>query len=63
MPKKATLNPFTGDLQLLAKPAGVSGEIQFNNIDFGSDSNLFWDNVNKRLGIGTTTPASKLDVN
>jgi hypothetical protein len=28
----------------------------------GSDSNLYWDNTNKRLGIGTTTPAYKLDV-
>jgi len=35
-------------------PAGNIGEIQFNldDIDFGADSNLFWDNVGKRLSIG-----------
>jgi len=27
-----------------------------------TDSNLFWDNTNKRLGIGTTAPTMKLDV-
>lgn len=27
-----------------------------------SNSNLFWDNINKRLGIGTTTPTNKLSV-
>jgi len=27
------------------------------------NSNLFWDNTNKRLGIGTSTPTSSLDVN
>ncbi|MEO0276069.1 MAG: hypothetical protein ABIM60_04755 [candidate division WOR-3 bacterium] len=28
----------------------------------GGDNNLWWDNTNKRLGIGTNTPAYKLDV-
>ena len=44
--------------------AGSTGEIQFNNAgSFGADSSLFWDNTNKRLGIGAT-PAStvRLDV-
>ncbi len=45
------------------KPAGSSGYIQFNdNDDLGADSNLFWDNMNKYLGIGTTIPESILDV-
>jgi len=44
-------------------PAGSSGYIQFaSSSQFGADSNLFWDNTNKRLGIGTTAPGSKLDV-
>ena len=28
-----------------------------------SDANLYWDNTNDRLGIGTTAPSSKLEVN
>ena len=41
-------------------PSGISGSIQFNNAGaFGSDaSNLFWDDTNNRLGIGTNTPTS-----
>lgn len=38
--------------------AGSTGYVQFNNAGaFAADSSLFWDNTNKRLGIGTTTPA------
>jgi hypothetical protein len=29
----------------------------------GGTSNLFWDNTNTRLGIGTSTPTTKLEVN
>jgi len=36
--------------------AGAGGLISQDN------SNLFWDNTNKRLGIGTSTPSQKLDV-
>ncbi|MGC9046813.1 MAG: hypothetical protein ACP5IC_01710 [Minisyncoccia bacterium] len=36
---------------------GASGILSQDN------SNLFWDSTNKRLGIGTTTPAYTLDVN
>jgi len=46
-----------------ATPAGSTGYIQFNNAgDLGADSNLFWDNTNKRLGIGTINPNTKLEV-
>jgi hypothetical protein len=47
-----------------AKPAGLNGYVQFNNNSaLGGDAGLFWDNVNKRLGIGTVTPSSTLIVN
>ena len=45
-------------------PSGVSGAIQFSNGSaFASDAaNFFWDNTNKRLGIGTNVPAYPLDI-
>jgi hypothetical protein len=51
-------------LQTGASPAGSTGYIQFNagSGALGGDANLFWDNINKRLGIGTTTPSEKLEV-
>jgi hypothetical protein len=43
--------------------AGSNGQIQFNNSGaFGADSGLVWDNTNKRLGVGTNTPDSQLQV-
>lgn len=45
--------------------AGTTGQLQFNldtQNDFGADVNLFWDNINKRLGIGNNAPATTLDV-
>jgi Chaperone of endosialidase len=43
--------------------AGSTGYVQFNNANaLAADSNLFWDNTNKRLGIGTTTPNETLDI-
>ncbi len=38
--------------------AGTNGQIQFNSggTNLGADANLFWDNTNKRLGIGQSTP-------
>ena len=43
--------------------AGTDGQIQFNSSSaFGADSNLFWDNTNKRLGVGTNAPTTALDI-
>ncbi len=45
-------------------PAGSSGDIQFNlSGAFAADTgNLFWDSTNHRLGLGTVTPGSTLEV-
>jgi len=43
--------------------AGSTGYVQFNSANaFAGDSGLFWDNTNKRLGIGSAAPTQKLDV-
>lgn len=34
----------------------------FNGIFSQDNSNFFWDNINKRLGIGTSSPTTSLDV-
>lgn len=50
-------NPITG--------TGTNGYVSFWNgtNTQSADSNFFWDNTNKRLGIGTPSPTQKLDVN
>lgn len=46
-----------------SNPSGSNGYIQFNNSgSLGSDSKLYWDNINKRLGLGTTSPAFNLTI-
>ena len=48
-----TLSNFTAGSVVFA---GTGGALNQNN------SNLFWDNTNGRLGIGTVSPSQKLDV-
>jgi hypothetical protein len=44
-------------------PGGNDGEIQYNNGgSFGGDSALFWDDTNKRLGIGTSSPSTGIEM-
>jgi hypothetical protein len=45
-------------------PSGVSGAIQFSNGSaFASDaSNLFWDDTNNRLGVGTNAPTARTHI-
>jgi hypothetical protein len=51
------------ELETGATPAGSTGHIQFNDGgNLGADANLFWDNVNKYLGIGTANPGAKLEI-
>ena len=60
-----TLNAEVTQAELDAKPdvAGSDGQIQFNSSgSLGADSNLVWDGSNDRLGIGTNSPAQKLEV-
>ena len=54
----------SGDISIQANPSGGAGAIQFSNGSaFASDSNLFWDNTNKRLGVGTNAPSGKFQIN
>jgi hypothetical protein len=54
-----------GNIPVVTSPSGVAGAIQFSNGSaFASDAaNLFWDDTNKRLGIGTNAPQSKTEIN
>jgi hypothetical protein len=54
----------SGNIVLTANPSGVAGAIQFSNGSaFASDAaNLFWDDTNNRLGVGTNAPTRTLDV-
>jgi hypothetical protein len=42
-------------------PAGDDGHVQYNNSGaFGGEASLFWDDTDKRLGIGTNSPSAKI---
>jgi hypothetical protein len=55
----------SGNISVVTSPSGVSGAIQFSNGSaFASDAtNLFWDDTNKRLGVGTNAPSATVDIN
>jgi hypothetical protein len=50
----------SGNITLTANPSGVSGAIQFSDGSaFASDAaNLFWNDTNNRLGVGTNAPSA-----
>jgi len=46
-----------------ALPLGAEGQLLYNNAGaWTAFDGMYWDDTNSRLGIGTTTPATKLDV-
>lgn len=50
-----------GTLNATISAAGSDGQIQYNNGgSFGGASALYYDDVNSRVGIGTTTPTAQL---
>jgi hypothetical protein len=63
------MHQFTGSVSIsgsLTIPSLTPGSVIFagtNGILSQSNSNLFWDNTNGRLGIGTITPSNPLQVN
>ena len=54
----------SGDITISANPSGVAGAIQFSDGSaFASDAaNLFWDDTNNRLGVGTNAPTKQLQI-
>ena len=53
----------SGDISIQANPSGGAGLIQFSDGSaFASDSNLFWDNTNKRLGVAESTPTARVHI-
>ncbi len=55
----------TEDAPSSASSAGADGSVQFSDGSNGFNADgtkFFWDNTNKRLGIGTAAPAAPLDV-
>ncbi|MCX8142820.1 MAG: hypothetical protein N3F62_01035 [Bacteroidia bacterium] len=56
-------------VQLLPSTSGLTGSGVATRVAFwtgattlGSNANLYWDNTNSRLGVGTAAPAQRLDV-
>ena len=53
----------SGDISISASAGGSDTQIQFNDSGaFGGDSLFNWDNTNKRLGVGETTPTARVHI-
>jgi len=54
----------SGNIAVVTSPSGVAGAIQFSNGSaFASDAaNLFWDDTNNRLGVGTNSPSTPISI-
>ena len=53
---------FSGIYEIPGETPGSVIFVDSNKYLAGDNSNLFWDDTNKRLGIGTASPLAKLDV-
>lgn len=68
---KFVLNPITGELDRVVNNIDVlrseftDGSVLFSEsgVVVEDNASLFWDNINNRLGLNTTTPVCDLDVN
>jgi hypothetical protein len=69
--KLGTINTGAWEASVIGVPYGGSGNSNFNagNILFGNDANpistdpnLYFDNINMRLGIGTNAPSEDLEI-
>ena len=53
----------SGDISISASAGGSNTQIQFNDSGaFGADSLFNWDNTNKRLSVGETTPTARVHI-
>jgi len=54
----------SGNIPVVTSPSGVSGAIQFSDGSaFSSDATkFFWDNTNKRLGLGLNNPTNTFEI-
>ena len=50
-------------VQFLSSPGTAAGQALFSNgSTFTGDNDFFWDNTNKRLGVGTESPGHTLEI-
>ena len=51
----------SGNLVVTSSPAGTDGQVQYNNGGaLGGDADFNWDDINKRLGLGISSPLGLL---
>lgn len=56
--------PLNGTLKAISDGAGNDTMLEISNtaLQIGGSTGLFWDNTNKRLGVGTNAPTQKLTI-